>query len=135
MQFILSTLVTALPAILPVFVLMCTRIRPMRFRAQRNLLLLAIAAYAGAIGAFAAHAAGLAGGVAEFYAAFYGTPARMTGWCMAGYAGQGLAVFALMLIVNWTTILGNLGRGPKAEAAAAEAARAKAERARDAGAK
>ena len=51
MQFILSTLLTALPAILPVFVLMCARIWPMRFRAQKVLMAAAFLCYAEALAA------------------------------------------------------------------------------------
>ena len=60
MQFILSTLLTALPAILPVFVLMCARIWPMRFRAQKVLMAAAFLCYAEALAAFALHAAEIA---------------------------------------------------------------------------
>ena len=69
MQFILSTLLTALPAILPVFVLMCARIWPMRFRAKGAdggcfpML-------CGALAAFALHAAEIAGGAPAFFNAF-----------------------------------------------------------------
>jgi len=107
MQFILSTLLTALPAILPVFVLMCARIWPMRFRAQKVLM----------AAAFALHAAEIAGGAPAFFNAFYGSPSVMTPYAMAGYAGQCLAVFALMLIVNWRAMVGYFSDEPQTKAA------------------
>ena len=113
MQFILSTLLTALPAILPVFVLMW----PMRFRAQKVLMAAAFLCYAEALAAFALHAAEIAGGAPAFFNAFYGSPSVMTPYAMAGYAGQCLAVFALMLIVNWRAMVGYFSDEPQTMAA------------------
>lgn len=117
MQFILSMLLTALPAILPVFVLMCARIWPMRFRAQKVLMAAAFLCYAEALAAFALHAAEIAGGAPAFFNAFYGSPSVMTPYAMAGYAGQCLAVFALMLIVNWRAMVGYFSDEPQTKAA------------------
>ena len=73
----------------------------MRFRAQKVLMAAAFLCYAEALAAFALHAAEIAGGAPAFFNAFYGSPSVMTPYAMAGYAGQCLAVFALMLIAQW----------------------------------
>ena len=41
----------------------------------------------------------------------------MTPYAMAGYAGQCLAVFALMLIVNWRAMVGYFSDEPPTKAA------------------
>ena len=71
----------------------------MRFRAQKVLMAAAFLCYAEALAAFALHAAEIAGGAPAFFNAFYGSPSVMTPYAMAGYAGQCLAVFALMLVM------------------------------------
>ena len=115
MNFILSTLLTALPLILPVFVLMCAKIWPMRFRAQKVLMAAALVVYAAALIAFGLHSAEIGGGTQGFFNAFYGAPAVMTSYALAGYAGQAAAVFALMLIVNWRAMVGYFKDEPKAK--------------------
>lgn len=112
MQFILSTLFTAMPAVIPVFVLMCTRIRPMRYRTQHLLMKAALALYIFGIAGFAAHAWQLGLGASEFFNAFYGAPQEKTLFCYAGYAGQGFAAFAVMLIINWGALVTYFGRKP-----------------------
>ena len=89
----------------------------MRFRAQKVLMAAAFLCYAEALAAFALHAAEIAGGAPAFFNAFYGSPSVMTPYAMAGYAGQCLAVFALMLIVNWRAMVGYFSDEPQTKAA------------------
>ena len=89
----------------------------MRFRAQQVLMAAAFLCYAEALAAFALHAAEIAGGAPAFFNAFYGSPSVMTPYTMAGYAGQCLAVFALMLIVNWRAMVGYFSDEPQTKAA------------------
>ena len=87
----------------------------MRFRAQKVLMAAAFLCYAEALAAFALHAAEIAGGAPAFFNAFYGSPSVMTPYAMAGYAGQCLAVFAL--IVNWRAMVGYFSDEPQTKAA------------------
>ena len=81
------------------------------------LMAAAFLCYAEALAAFALHAAEIAGGAPAFFNAFYGSPSVMTPYAMAGYAGQCLAVFALMLIVNWRAMVGYFSDEPQTKAA------------------
>ena len=86
----------------------------MRFRAQKVLMAAAFLCYAEALAAFALHAAEIAGGAPAFFNAFYGSPSVMTPYAMAGRC---LAVFALMLIVNWRAMVGYFSDEPQTKAA------------------
>lgn len=104
MGFIVSTLLTAFPVILPVIILLIAKLVGYRYPVQKPLMMTALALYALALLAFAAHGWITGLGPGEFFRAYYGHPAERTWACMTGYAGQALAVVALLFVVNWSTV-------------------------------
>ena len=104
MQFILQTLLTAVPFILPILILLIAKKVGFRYPQQRPFFRAAFVLYGAALVAFAAHAFTFGNGAAEFFRAYYGSPAEKTTLCYLGFLGQGLAVVALLFVVNWNTI-------------------------------
>lgn len=104
MGFIISTLLTGFPVILPVIVLLIARLVGYRYPVQKPLMMAALAFYALGLIAFAVHGWTTGLGPAEFFRAYYGHPTEQTLACKAGYAGQALAVVALLFVVNWSTV-------------------------------
>lgn len=104
MQFILQTLLTAFPFILPIFILLIAKKVGFRYPQQRPFFRAAFVLYGAALVAFAAHAFTFGDGAAEFFRAYYGSPVEKTTLCYLGFLGQGLAVVALLFVVNWNTI-------------------------------
>ena len=105
LQFILSTGIIAMPFLIPVVILICLRFWPMKQDGQRTAMKFAWGFYGLSLAAFLGHALTLGAGLQEFFLAFWGAPGTMGAWCYAGYAFQALAVIALMVVVNWDTIM------------------------------
>ena len=104
MQFILQTLLTAFPFILPILILLIAKKVGFRYKAQRPFFRAAFVFYGLALAAFALHAYSSGGGAAEFFLAYYGSPVEKTMLCYGGFLGQGLAVVMLLFVVNWSTV-------------------------------
>ena len=77
----------------------------MKHDGQRTAMKFAWGFYGLSLAAFLGHALTLGAGLQEFFLAFWGAPGTMGAWCYAGYAFQALAVIALMVVVNWDTIM------------------------------
>ena len=103
LQWLLGTLTTALPFLIPVVVLMAARLTGYRWAAQRHATRLSLALYAFSLLAFAIHAADY-GNANEWFRAFYGEPQDRTTWCLLGYWAQGLSAVAILFAVNWRVI-------------------------------
>lgn len=104
MQIFLTAAILAMPLLLPVIILICLRIWPMKFRAQRFFMVFAWLCYGLSFVAFGVHAKDAVNAIQEFTVAFWGAPSEPSSWCMVGWCLQGFAVLALMLVVNWSTI-------------------------------
>lgn len=103
LEWLIGTLMTAFPFILPVIILLIGRVRGYRWPIQRVLTMLALAAYAAGLFFFSVHT--WTTGIPEsFFLAFYGKPLERDIWCMLGYGGQFAAVVALLFAVNWRVI-------------------------------
>ena len=103
LQWLLGTLTTALPFLIPVVVLLTARLTGYRWAAQRHATRLSVLLYALSLLAFVLHAYG-AGGTNEWFRAFYGEPYEKTTWCLLGYWAQGLSAVAILFAVNWRVI-------------------------------
>lgn len=103
LQWLLGTLTTALPFLIPVVVLFTARLTGYRWAAQRYATRFSLLFYAFSLVAFFLHAYG-AGGTNEWFRAFYGEPYEKTTWCLLGYWAQGLSAVAILFAVNWRVI-------------------------------
>ncbi len=102
-DFLYHTVLTALPLLIPVFVLMAERLRPVRERSRRLWLRAAFVAYALSlvlliVNAWAAGDGGL------FFLAFYGSLETVPPIVYAAYCLQLAASLALLIVINWKTI-------------------------------
>ena len=98
LSLLFNTLLTAFPFLLPIVILLIAKKTGFRYKQQRPFF------YGLALAAFAAHAVSAGGGAQEFFRAYYGSPVEKTMLCYGGFLGQGLAVVALLFVVNWSTV-------------------------------
>lgn len=104
LEWLLGTLTTAFPFIVPVIVLMVAQFTGYRWSAQRYFTYLALALYGFSLIAFGIHATGTDDVLNEWFRAFYGTPYEKTTWCLLGFWAQGLAAVSILFAVNWRVI-------------------------------
>lgn len=98
-----NTLLTALPFLIPIFVLMIARLRPPAWKPQRLFLRASLGFYFAALGCFAANAVE-EGTPMAFFGAFYGTIPDKTALVFWGYGFVSLATIAMFFVVNWDTV-------------------------------
>lgn len=98
-----NTLLTALPFLIPIFVLMIARLRPPAWKPQRIFLRLSLGLYFAALGCYAANAVE-EGTPMAFFGAFYGTIPDKTPLVFWGYGFVILAIVAMFFVVNWDTV-------------------------------
>ena len=104
LDWLIGTLVTAFPFLLPIIIHLIGRIVGYRWPVQRLLVSVALAFYSLALMVFAAHARTVGLGAQEFFNAFYGKPVDRSMLVMCGYGLQTLAIIALLFCVNWRVI-------------------------------
>ena len=104
LDWLIGTLVTAFPFLLPIIIHLIGRIVGYRWPVQRLLVSVALAFYSLALMVFAAHAWTVGLGAQEFFNAFYGKPVDRSMLVMCGYGLQTLAIVALLFCVNWRVI-------------------------------
>lgn len=118
LEWLLSTLMGAFPFLVPVAVLLITRIVGCTWPIQRLLVLVFTAFYALSLMAFAWHMWLVGTDVQEFFLGFYGHPAEKTVPYYLGLACQMFATLALLLAINWKVLRlfkGEDWRAPKAK--------------------
>lgn len=99
-----NTLLIALPLLAPLLVLLIARRRGLRWPAQKKLLWASLGFWMLSLAIFAAEAF-VQGAPQVFFKAFYGEFEELSTLVFCGYAAQLLALIALLLVVNWKTIL------------------------------
>lgn len=104
LSLLFNTLLTAFPFLLPIVILLIAKKTGFRYKQQRPFFIASFVFYGLALAAFAAHAVSAGGGAQEFFRAYYGSPVEKTMLCYGGFLGQGLAVVALLFVVNWSTV-------------------------------
>lgn len=104
LEWLIGTLMTAFPFLLPIVIHLIGRIVGYRWPTQKLLVSVALAIYSLSLMVFAANAWTTGIGAQEFFNAFYGKPADKTTLVMCGYGLQTLALVALLLCVNWRVI-------------------------------
>lgn len=104
LNWLIGTLFTAFPLLLPLMILMIARKVGYRWPAQRLLMRVALGFYAVSLVFIGAHAADTGLGVQEFFNAYYGKASQATMLYYLGLASQVLAIVALMFVVNWKVV-------------------------------
>lgn len=104
LSWLLNTTLMAVPFLIPVVIFMIARRRGFRWPIQKTLLGVAFLFYAASLLAFTV-TAWQSNDPRVFFLAFYGLTEEPSAATLTGYALQGLAVVALMFVVNWKTIM------------------------------
>lgn len=104
LNWLIGTLFTAFPLLLPLMILMIARKVGYRWPAQRLFMRVALGFYAVSLVFIGAHAAESGLGIQEFFNAYYGKASEATMLYYLGLACQMLAIVALMFVVNWKVI-------------------------------
>lgn len=104
LSWLLNTTLMAIPFLIPVVIFLIARFKGFRWPIQKTLFGVAFLFYAASLIAFSV-TAWQSGDPRVFFLAFYGLTESPSASTMTGYALQGLAVVALMFVVNWKTIM------------------------------
>lgn len=103
-MWIVGTLLTAFPWVLPLVILLIAKVKGFSSIRQRRFFWVSLMAYGLALVALLMHCMGEPKGISLFYEVFYRGATPPSVWAYVAYALELVAAVCLLVVINWKTL-------------------------------